>query len=321
MLKYLFFILIQCCVYSVFAQEFTVDPPKQKKNEFAKSFVKLLNDAPLNFKETKDKPIKGIDTAYLGLTVLNTKIKLKGAVNGKIVLDSVPFAEYNYGTYLKMEDAEAAYVNLSNFIAEAMSRKVLFKNEDGNGKTSLQKLTKIAFTQNSGFFLYNIFVELHKNEMDSSLSLLLKIKGGKPPYFYKIMSNEPINSFMFVGQLKSQLLAFQRQGWQDCLGSLQPFICKGTRRGKDTLVLYYIKSGFQELADAKKEFETALTNMRVCMSNEYVYYLPTPKANILRDVAFLKFDDIEKKRPKIVKLSLVEVSKADYVLELDFVYK
>ncbi len=321
MLKSLTFILFFVYAQSNYAQEFIVDPPKQKKNEFANNFVKLLNDATLNFKESRDKPIKGGDSTHLGLTVLNSKVKLKGSVAGKIVLDSIPFAEYNYGKFITIEDAEAAYVNLSNFIAEAMTRKVLFKNEDGTGKTSLQKLTKIAFTQNTGFFLYNIFVELHKNEVDSSLTLLLKIKSGKPPYFYKIMSNEPINSFMFVGQLKSQLLAFQRQGWQDCLGSLQPFICKGTRRGKDTLVVYYIKSGFQELADAKKEFETALTNMRVCMSNEYVYYLPTPKANILRDVAFLKFDDIEKKRPKIIKLSLVEISKIDYVLELDFVYK
>jgi hypothetical protein len=307
--------------YTSKSQEYIVDAPKQKKNEFARNFVKLVNDAPFNFKDVKDKSIKGVDSAYLGKTVLTNKIRLKGAAPGKIVLDSIPFAEYFFGKFESADDAEAAYVNLSNNIAEAMSRKVLFKNEDGNGKTSLVKQTKIAFTQNSGFFLYNIFIQLHRNPNDSSLSLLLKVKSGKPAYFHKIMANEPVNSFMFVGQLKTQLPTFHKQGWQGCLGNLQPFICRGTRRGKDTLIVVYVKNGMQDLPDAKKEFETALTNMRVCMSNDYVYYLPQPSGNVLRDVAFVKFDDIEKKNPRILKLSLVEQSKTDYVLEMGFVYK
>lgn len=296
--------------------------PKQKKNEFARNFVKLLNNAPANFDEIKGKPFKQADSVYPNITVLQNKVQLKGALGtGKIVFDSIPFAEYFFGKFDNLENAEAVFVNLSNNIAEALNRNVLFKNEDGNSKTPFFKQTKIAFTKNNGFFLFNIFVQLHKNEIDSSYSVFLKIKSGNPPYFHKIMQNEPINSFMFVGLLKTQLPAFQKQSWQGCLGNLQPFICRGSKQNKDTLMVVYIKNGFEELADATKEFEAALTNMRVCLSNDYVYYLPTPHKNILRQVAFLKFDDIEKAKPKTLKLCLVEESKRDYYLELDFIYK
>ncbi|MEI2708546.1 MAG: hypothetical protein V9E96_05940 [Chitinophagaceae bacterium] len=80
------------------------------------------------------------------VVVLKTKIQLKGALTpGKIVLDSIPFAEYFFGKFENLDNAEAVYVNLSNNIAEALNRKVLFKNEDGNNKTDYFKQTKIAF--------------------------------------------------------------------------------------------------------------------------------------------------------------------------------
>jgi hypothetical protein len=322
MLRLAFILFFCASAIQLNAQQFYVDIPKQKRNEFARNFVKLLNEAPSYFDDIKDKPIKGIDSAYPNSTVLKTKIQLKGAVSpGKIVLDSIPFAEYFFGKFENLDNAEAVYVNLSNNIAEALNRKVLFKNEDGNNKTDYFKQTKIAFTQNSGFFLYNIYVQLFKNEVDSSYTVFLKIKSGKPPYFHKIMMNEPINSFMFVGLLKTQLPAFQKQSWQGCLGNLQPFFCTGSKKTKDTVMVVYTKAGFQELADAKKEFEAALTNIRVCLNTDYVYYLPTPNNNKLREVAFLKFDDIEKIKPKILKLSLVEIDKRNYILELDFIYK
>ena len=198
---------------------------------------------------------------------------------------------------------------------------MLFKNEDSDNKTDYFKQTKIAFTQNSGFFLYNIYVQLYKSNIDSSYTVFLKIKSGKPPYYHKVMMNEPINSFMFVGLFKTQLPVFQKQSWQGCLGNLQPFICTGSRKTKDTAMVVYTKAGFQELPDAKKEFEAALTNMRVCLSTDYVYFLPLPSGNRLREVAFLKFDDIEKAKPKILKLALVEQSKRNYILELSFIYK
>lgn len=303
------------------AQEFIIEIPKQKKNEFAKNFIKVLNDAPNNFKEVKDKPFKQVDSAYLGLTVLQNKVNLKGAAKGKIVLDSIPFAEYYFGKFISQEEAEAMYVNLSNQIAEAMNRKVLFKTEDGNGSSSFIKQTKIAYTLNSGFFLYNVFVQLNKNLIDTTFHLYVKIKAGKPPYFYKIQRNEPVNSFMFVGLLRSQLNTFHRMGYQGCLGNLSPFTCTKEKKTKDSAYIIYTKKGLEDLPDAKKEFEAALTNMRVCMSEEYVYYLPAPHEKHLREVAFLKFDDIEKQKPKILTLTLVEENKQNYLLELRFIYK
>lgn len=322
MLRIAFIVFLYTSAIQLNAQEFYVDIPKQKRNEFARSFVKLLNEAPYNFDDVKDKPIKGIDSAYPNVVVLKNKIQLKGALTpGKIVLDSIPFTEYFFGKFESLDNAEAVYVNLSNNIAEALNRKVLFKNEDSDNKTDYFKQTKIAFTQNSGFFLYNIYVQLYKSNIDSSYTVFLKIKSGKPPYYHKVMMNEPINSFMFVGLFKTQLPVFQKQSWQGCLGNLQPFICTGSRKTKDTAMVVYTKAGFQELPDAKKEFEAALTNMRVCLSTDYVYFLPLPSGNRLREVAFLKFDDIEKAKPKILKLALVEQSKRNYILELSFIYK
>ena len=320
MLKLAIILFFVCNVNILMAQEFIISTPKQKKNDFARNLVKLLNDAPNKFDDCKDKPLKTIDSAYPNKKVFNSKLKLPGAINGKLIIDSIPFVEYFFGNFEKKDDAESAFVNLSNQISEAMNRKVLFRNNDTGNKTTLARETKIAYTAHSGFFMYNIFVQLHRNANDSTLRLLLKIVSGKPPYYHKVMKNEPINSFMFVTALKGQLNVFQKQSWQGCLGSLLPFYCRGTRKGKDTLTVFYVKGGMQEMADAQKEFEACLTNLRVCMSDDYVYYLLPPQGNNKREVVFIKFDDIEKKRAKTIHLSLIEKSKQDYYLDLGFAY-
>ena len=142
------------------AQEFIVPTTKQKKNDFARNFVKLLNDAPNKFDDCKDKPLKTIDSAYPNKKVFHSKLKLSGALNGKLIIDSIPFVEYFFGNFEKKDDAESAFVNLSNQISEAMNRKVLFRNNDTGNKTTLARETKIAYTAHSGFFMYNIFAIL-----------------------------------------------------------------------------------------------------------------------------------------------------------------
>jgi len=318
LLSIIFCALIACS--NLHAQEFVIDVPKQSSNAFARDFVKLLNEAPNYFKEIADKSVDKGDSAYVKVAIRKSKIRLKGATSALIVMDSIPFAEYFFGRFHSAEEADAAYINLTNSIAEALNRKVLFKTEEGKA-TSMVKQTKIAYALNSGFFLHNIVVQLNRNFIDSSYHLFLKIRGGKPPFFYKIMRNEPTNSFMFVGAFRSQLNSFQRQAYQGCLGSLLPFNCTKARRTKDSAYVIYTKLGFQDLPDARKEFEIALTNIRVCMGDDYVYYLPSPEKNHLRKVAFLKFEDIEKKNPKTVTLTLVEYEKEDYRLELSFNYK
>jgi hypothetical protein len=315
-------ILCVVIVLKLSAQQFIIDLPKQKKNDFANNVVRLLNDAPSYFKETKDKPLKGGDSInYPGITILQNKIRLKGAAPGRIILDTLPFAEYFYGNYKTLEEAEATQVNITNMVAEALLLKVMFKNESGTN--ALVKQTKIAFTQNSGFFLYNMLVQIYKQEADSSFNVFFKILAGKPAYFYKIPKNEPVNSFMFASALQAQLNTFQKRRWDGCLGSIPPFVCSGTRRNGDTLMVVYTKQGgIDDFPEAVKEFEASLANMKVCMKEDYVYYIPNlPKTKVLKEVVFLKMDDIEKQRPKHVKLSLVEHHKHDYALELCFVYK
>lgn len=304
----------------LFAQEFVVEAPKKKKDEFARAFVKLINDAPNKFKDSKDKPFKEIDSLHPTSKVFHSKIKLPGAITSKLIMDSLPYAEYFFGNFDTVEDGDALLVNLTNSIAEAMNRKVLFRNSDTGRKTGMVRQTKIAYTQQSGFFHYNVFVQLAKKRGEDKYSLILKINGGKPQYYFKVMKTEPISSFMFTTALKSQLGTFQKHAPQGCLGDLTPFVCKGTRIRGDTTTVFYTKYGFQDVLDGKKEFEISLTNLRVCLGEEYVYYLQPPMYNKMREVAFLRVDDIEKKRSKTIHLSLVEQTKTDYFLELGFMY-
>lgn len=321
MSKFITIILFSTFWCTLHAQEFVVTTPKQKRNDFAKSFVFVLNSSSNYFKNIQDKPIKGLDSIFTDAPVFYNKVKLKGSVYGRIVHDSIPYAAYYFGTYPNLEAVEATYINLSNLIAESLGGKVLFKSIDGNKNTPWLKQTKIAYTQNTGFFMFNIFVELQQNEIDSSINLLLKIKGGSPQFFYKIARNEPIKSFMFASAFKSQLPAFQKRKPQGCLGDIPTFVCRGTRKQGDTTVVIYDKYGFTDLPDAKKEFEATLSNMRVSLTDDYVYFLPPFESNKLREVYFLKFDDIDTAKPKMINLTLVQKTKEDYILELGFVYR
>lgn len=321
MIRYFTTILFCIGILHLNAQEFIVSTPKQKKNIFAKNFVKLLNNTNNYFKDIIDKPLKEADSIFTDATVYNNKIKLKGAVSARIIQDSTTYAGYFFGTYPNLDAVESAYVNLTNLIAEALAGKVIFRSIDGTNKTPWLKQTKIAYTQNSGFFKFNMFVEIYQNKEDSTLNLILKVMGGKPKYYYKIACNEPVKSFMFVSAFRAQINTFQKRKYDGCLGDVPMFYCIGTRKTKDSLEVVYEKAGFKELPDALKEFEATLTNVRVSLNDYYVYYLTTLEGNKIKQVNFLKFDDIDIRHPKMLKLSLVEKAKNNYVLEISFVYK
>jgi hypothetical protein len=313
--------LFAVCASSISAQDFVVDMPKLKKDDFAKSFVKLLNDAPNKFSSCKDKPVKGIDIDHPKSKVFHNKLKIVGSIWNKLVYDSsISFAEYCFGDFDKMDDAEAAYVSLSNLVSESLSKKVLFRNNDTGSKTGMLRQTKVAYTLNSGFFQYNVFIQLYDMPLQGKLRLMLKVNGGRPQYYYKMTKNEPISSFMFVSAVRSQLGLFQQYNVQGCLGDMPPYNCRGVRRNGDTTILVYVKEGFRGLLETKAEFEGSLSNLRACLTDEYVYYLLPPLGNHLREVAFVRFDDIENKHKKTIHLALVKRAEDDYILELGFYY-
>jgi hypothetical protein len=82
----------------------------------------------------------------------------------------------------------------------------------------------------------------------------------------------------------------------------------------------YTKTGIEEFLDGKKEFENWFANIRVCMSEKYVYYIVPKTENKLREMAFIKFDDIDKKHSKKLHLSLIKKGTNEYIIELDFMY-
>lgn len=58
MMKVVTFLILFCTPMICNAQDFIIPTPKHKKNEFAKNFIKFLNDAPNIFNEFKDRPLK-----------------------------------------------------------------------------------------------------------------------------------------------------------------------------------------------------------------------------------------------------------------------
>jgi len=312
-------LFLSLCASLAFAQEYIIDFPKKKKNDFATGLITVLNQVPAKFADLKDKPAKA-DETHPSLKAYKIKSKLPGAYSGKYYEDVHPFVEYNFGVFEVKDDAEAAYVKLANMIGDAMNKKVLYRNNDtGNGMGILRE-TKIAYAMNSGVFGYNIFVQLCQKSAMDKFSICLKIVGGTPAYYYKVIRNEPINSFTFVTAVKSQVEVFQAQEEQGCIGSIPPFICKGKRTSGDSVMVIYEKCGFEYLPDAKKEFEANLSNLRVSLNDEYVYCLVQPHDTYLREVYFMRFDDVEKEHYKSIRLSLVQRAKSDYILELAFIY-
>ena len=131
--------VIFCTATTCNAQDFIIPKPKHKKNEFAKNFIKLLNDAPNNFNEFKENSLKKNDSTYPNKKIFGIKAKIPGATGGKLVMDTIPFAAFLFPKINTIEEAESLLVNVSNQIIEAMNQRVLLAKNEVNNNTILKK--------------------------------------------------------------------------------------------------------------------------------------------------------------------------------------
>lgn len=317
------------CTLQVIAQDFIIEYPK-KKDDFVYDFLNVLNDAPFKFLHVKGKPLPGLDSSHPRSKVFQTKIMLPASVTGKIVQDSSIYAEYLFGDFKDMDDAEGALLNLTTKISKALYKKVLVRNSEVGMDTNTLKQTKIAYCWHGGFFHYNIVLQINAVAGKELYRLRMKIESGKPLYYNRIMRSEPIGSFVLVNSLKNNLYSLQNSSSPGgCPNDIPAFICTGTAMVNDTIMVRYIKKGFDNFADARSEFDANMTNIRTSLGPEYVYYLLPVKSPAYRRIAFINSDDVEKTKRKTVMLTLIDQSRVDvltnmvkkgYALELAFSY-
>jgi len=322
--------LLFVCTYclQVAAQDFFVDLPK-KKDDFTLDFLSIINDAPFRFLHLKGKPVTGIDSMHLRAKMYQAKIVLPAAVSGRVIQDSSLYAEYLFGDFTSMEDAEAGMINLTTRISKVFNRKVLMRNSEvGMGPNTL-KQTRIAWSPNSGFFHYNMTVLINRVIHKELYRLELRIDGGKPRYYNRVMRNEPIGSFVLVNSIRNNLSVLQDGYGSGCPAEVPSFDCKGITMRGDTTFVTYMKSGFDDFPNAKTEFDASVTNIRTSLGGEYVYYTIPCKSPQLKCTAFISYDDIERTKRKTILITLVEHPQADqatqqvkkgYALELSFAY-
>ena len=122
MLKAVTFMVIFCNATTCNAQDFIIPKPKHKKNEFAKNFIKLLNDAPNNFNEFKENSLKKNDSTYpnkkiFGMTIQREPITFKGVICSPFI--SIP---YTYAIITPKYDSGAYIDGLKLDIAKKRSR-------------------------------------------------------------------------------------------------------------------------------------------------------------------------------------------------------
>jgi len=312
--------IISGIVQTTSAQEFVIDASK-RKDDFAQDLIFILNSAPYKYSFVKGKPINMIDSLHPKAKMFSSKIKLKGAVSGKIETDSsFSFIEFFFPDIKQQDEAEAAYSNLINKVNEALRKKVLFKKNE-NDTTGFLKQTKIAYASHSGFFNFNINILLNKINKPDRYQLKLHIDGGKPKYFYRIFKNEPIASFILLSAAKQSIIDFENDlVIKNCLGDLPMFECIGKRMKGDTMMISYNKNLWHDLPNAKTEFDATLTNLRGAFSNEYVYSMSQPYGNILKEAIFVKYDDLDKAVHKKVQVDLIQKVNKSYSVEINFVY-
>ncbi|MFY7898818.1 MAG: hypothetical protein ACOVNY_01460 [Chitinophagaceae bacterium] len=321
----LFFLLLYV---SGFAQDFFIEYPK-KADDFTDNFLRVVNDAPLRFVHVKGKPTNKQDSIHKGSNTFESKIKLPNSLANRVVVDSTLYVEYFFGDYIDLENAEASFTNLSDKIMKAFSKRVFSKEFPVDSGGSVIKYTKIAYCKNRGFFHFNVSLQIIQLPLSRKYRVLLQVYSGKPQFYYRVMRNEPVASFILVNNLKNNIASLQNNSY-GCPTEIVPFECIGKKISNDSIFLIYQKEGFLDYPNAMSEFDVYMTNIRSSLGTEYVYsYLPV-KSPFNKKIAYIHMNDLENPNRKTIFLQLVEKPKnsllpqnqrKEYVIELVFVQK
>jgi len=321
-------ILLSCSISLLSAQTFYIDYPKTK-DAFTYDLIRILNDAPSKFLHLKGKLLGKTDTIHLQSQIFQLKSMLEGATAGRYVQDSTFYVEYFFGQYQTVEEAMQAQKILTSKIAKALNSKVviLTNNWGNDNNTVIEK--KIAYCMHNGFFHYNMVVQVNKVIKNNSYRLVFQVYYGRPDYYYWIMKNEPIGSFNLTLGIRNTMASFNTIYTDGCPTDIAAFTCKGKYYRNDTTFVDYYKTGFAGLLNARSEYDAVFGNIRAGLGSDYVYFTINTQSPVLRKVAFVKFEDIDKPKRKTIFLSLNETSNTnsitpppekEYEMDLTFAY-
>ena len=297
-----------CYCYPVYAQGFYIDFPK-KPDDFTFNFLSIINDAGNNFSHLKGKQVTTKDTIHLASKIFQSKVKLSGSTNSRLVTDSTLYMEFFFGDYETMEAAFDAYDKLHSKVAKAIYKRTFVKDYHLDTNGTVVRLEKIAYCINRGFYHYNISLQIIRLLHNGQFRLMLQIYNGKPQFYYRILRNEPIGSFLMVNSLKTNLSAIQNENITGCPAEVPPFKCIGKTVVNDTTFVTYQKKGFDDYINPRSEYDVYMSNIRVSLGSEFVFYsVPCPsKGPVFKRWAFVNVNDLENYKRKTVLLSLVEL--------------
>ena len=320
------FIFSCFCLY-LNAQTFAFDLSK-KKDPFSYNLLYVLNDAPFKFLHIKGKLLTKTDSVHLKSEIYQNKIPLSGASTARYVQDSTFYIEYFFGEFMNMDDASEALQSLTEKVSKSMKKRVVVLPHDWGEGGEVIKENKISYALHSGFFHYNISIQITKVLKRDSYRLVLQVYSGRPFYYNWIMKNEPYGGFNFINYVKKTYTFFETVS-SGCPTDIPGYSCNGKSLSNDTTFINYKKNGFEGLMNARTEYDVTFSNLRSGLSSEYVYYNVPYKYPCLRKIAFVKFEDVDKSKRKTIIISLMELprmnslipsQKKEYVIDFSFAY-
>lgn len=311
-------------------QTFIIDQPSKKKpDDFSMNLITVLNDAPSKFSHIKGKLLAKTDTIHLQSQIYQVKTFVPGSVIGRIVVDSTIYTEYFFGEFETIDEARAQMEFISNKISKALNRRVVILKKDNGSDANTILEHKFAYTFHNGFFHYNFSLQINKVLSRETYRIVFQVFSGKPSYYTWIMKNEPVGSFNFTKAIKNNIEVIDKLSSNNgCPVDIPPFSCTGVFSQHDTTFIGYTKIGFDGLINAKSEFDALFGSIRSGLSTEYVYFNLNTKSPVYKQIAFVKFEDIDKPKRKTVYLTLQEKNgdsnlfpnKKDYQVQLSFGY-